>query len=33
VKYWAKMVKEDYNSENVRTNRQTDKLISFKPAS
>ena len=33
VKYWVKEVKEDYNSENIRTRRQTDVLISFKPAS
>jgi hypothetical protein len=32
VKYWVKSVEESYNSENVRTKRQTDVLVSFKPA-
>ena len=33
IKYWVKSVQEDYSSENVRTMRQTDTLISFKPGS
>jgi hypothetical protein len=33
VKYWVKAVEDTYNSNNVRTNRRTDLLISFKPAS
>jgi hypothetical protein len=33
VKYWVKTVKEDYDSENVRTQRETDALVSFTPAS
>jgi hypothetical protein len=33
VKYWVKMVKEDFNSEGVRTQRETDVLTAFKPAS
>jgi hypothetical protein len=32
VKYWVKTVREDFNSEGVRTGRQTDVLVSFKPA-
>jgi len=32
IKYWVKSVQENYNSENVRTKRQTDLLVSFKPA-
>jgi len=32
IKYWVKMVREDYNSENVRFRRQTDTLVSFTPA-
>ncbi len=33
IKYWVKSVEDTYNSENVRTRRQTNLLISFKPAS
>jgi hypothetical protein len=33
IKYWAKSVEDTYNSDNVRTRRQTNSLISFKPAS
>ncbi len=33
IKYWAKSVEDTYNSDNVRTRRQTNLLISFKPAS
>jgi hypothetical protein len=32
MKCLAKMVEDTYNSENVRTNHQTDTLLSFKPA-
>lgn len=32
VKYWVKMVEEDFNSESVRTSKQTDMLVSYKPA-
>lgn len=32
VKYWVKMIKEDFNSESVRTQKQTDTLVSYKPA-
>ena len=32
IKYWVKTVQDNYNSENVRTQRQTDVLVSFKPA-
>jgi hypothetical protein len=33
IKYWVKSVEDAYNSDNVRTRRQTNMLISFKPAS
>lgn len=33
VKYWVKAVDEDYNSDNIRTRRRTDVLLSYKPAS
>jgi len=33
VKYWVKHVEEQYDSENVRTKRDTDTLVSFTPAS
>jgi hypothetical protein len=33
IKYWVKTVQENYNGENVRTERRTDTLVSFKPAS
>jgi len=32
VKYWVKTVKEDFNSESVRTQKQTDTLVLYKPA-
>jgi hypothetical protein len=32
VKSWVKMVTEQYNSENVRTRRETSVLVSFTPA-
>jgi hypothetical protein len=32
IKYWAKSVEDTYNSDNVRTRRQINLLISFKPA-
>jgi hypothetical protein len=33
IKYWVKSVEETYNSENVRTRRQINLLVSFKPGS
>jgi hypothetical protein len=33
VKYWVKLVKDDYSGENVRLALQTDVLTSFKPVS
>jgi hypothetical protein len=32
VKYWVKTVREDFNSESVRMQKQTDTLVSYKPA-
>lgn len=32
MKYWVKTVEDDFNSENVRTMRRTDTLVSFKPS-
>ncbi len=31
VKYWVKRTEEQYNTENVRTKRDTDSLVSFTP--
>lgn len=33
TKYWVKSVEEVYDSDNIRTKRETDVLLSFKPAS
>jgi hypothetical protein len=33
VKYWVKTVQENFNSEGVRTKKQTDTLVSYKPVS
>ncbi|MHB8286327.1 MAG: hypothetical protein ACYDD1_16860 [Caulobacteraceae bacterium] len=32
VKYWVKTITEDFNSESVRTRKQTDTLVAYKPA-